>query len=111
MKRGGLQNVSFRIDEAHHLSNVFHEDELELFNHKDRQTIIDDATRLGNIVRYILRVDDPTVKLHLTTATFFRGDRKTIISQAFRQQFAHYYLPWDEYYETLGIAGPAVRFP
>ena len=87
-----MQNISFRIDEAHHISNVFHEDELELYNRKDRQTIIDDATRLGNIVRYVLRVDEPTVKLHLTTATFFRGDRKTIISKALRERFVHFYL-------------------
>ena len=102
-KKRAIQNVSIRIDEAHHISNVFHEDELELYSRNDRQTIVDDATKLGNIVRYVLRADEPTVKLHLTTATFFRGDRKTIISKAFKRQFAHYYLPWDEYYDTLGI--------
>jgi len=102
-KRRALQNISCRVDEAHHISNVFHEDELELYNRKDRQAIVDEATKLGNFVRHVLRVDDPTVKLHMTTATFFRGDRKTIISKAFREQFAHFYLPWDEYYDTLGI--------
>ena len=102
-KKRAIRNISLRIDEAHHISNVFHAAELESYHRRDQQAIIDRATRLGNVIRYVLRADEPTVKLHLTTATFFRGDRKTIISGMFRQQFAHYYLPWDEYYDTLGI--------
>lgn len=98
-----LHNISFRIDEAHHISNVFHENDLGLFNLKDRDAILEDATRLGNVVRYVLRHGDATVKVHLTTATFFRGDRRTILSQQFKEDFVHYYLPWDEHFQTLGI--------
>lgn len=98
-----LRNISFRIDEAHHISNVFHENDLDLFNVKDKQAILDDATRLGTFVRYVLRYDDPTVKIHLGTATFFRGDRRTILSERFKRDFVHYYLPWDEHFQTLGI--------
>ena len=103
-KRRALRRITFRIDEAHHLSHVFHDADLELYHVRDQQTILDDATALGNVVNYILRVNDPTVKLHLTTATFFRGDNKTILSKAFRREFAHYSLPWDEHFETLGIS-------
>jgi hypothetical protein len=102
-RKRATRNLSLRIDEAHHVSNVFHTAEMESYHRRDRQAILDEATRLGNVVRYVLRANEPTAKVHLTTATFFRGDRKTIISKTFRQQFAHYYLPWDEYYETLGI--------
>lgn len=102
-KAAALKHTSYRIDEAHHISNVFHEDDLDLFNHKDRDVIVEDATRLGRFVRHLLKSGEPTTKLHLTTATFFRGDRKTILSDAFKQSFVHYYLPWDQYYETLGI--------
>jgi hypothetical protein len=103
-KRQALRKITFRIDEAHHISHVFHEADLELYNVKDRQAILDDGTGLGHFVTYALRHNDPTMKLHLTTATFFRGDRKTILSKAFRQEFAHYYLPWDEHFQTLGIS-------
>ena len=98
-----LWNISFRIDEAHHISNVFHEGDLGLFNLKDREAILEDGTRLGSFVRYVLRHDNETVKLHLATATFFRGDRRTILSERFKKDFVHYYLPWDEHFQTLGI--------
>jgi hypothetical protein len=103
-KRRALRRITFRIDEAHHISQVFHEADLELYNVKDRAAILADATALGSIVNYILRVNDSTVKLHLTTATFFRGDKKTILSKAFRRDFVHYELPWDEHFDTLGLS-------
>jgi len=102
-RKQALRNISFRIDEAHHTSNVFHDNDLGLFNQKDREAILDDATRLGNFVRYVLRNDEETVKMHLTTATFFRGDRRTILSERFKKDFIHYFLPWDEHFQTLGI--------
>lgn len=98
-----LRNLSLRIDEGHHISNVFHDADLDLFNRKDKQAILDDATRLGRIVQEILKHDQETVKLHLATATFFRGDRRTILSEHFKNDFVDYYLPWDEHFQTLGI--------
>lgn len=98
-----LRNISFRIDEAHHVSDVFHDADLELFNVKDRKEIERDGTRLGKFVQYALRNGDDTLKVHLATATFFRGDRRTILSDRFKREFAHYYLPWDEHFQTLGI--------
>jgi hypothetical protein len=109
-KLHGLKNISFRIDEAHHVSNVFHEDDLVLFNCKDKQSIRQTATKLGNCVNYILRASDDTVKVHLATATYFRGDQQTILSERFKADFTHYYLPWDEHFETLGIEHLGVDF-
>ena len=102
-KRKALKNISFRIDEAHHVSDVFHDADLELFNVKYRKEIERDGTRLGKFVQYALRNGDNTIKMHLATATFFRGDRRTILSKRFKQEFTHYYLPWDEHFQTLGI--------
>ena len=70
---------------------------------RERQAIVDDATKLGNIVRYVLRVERADREAAPHDGHLLPRRPKTIISKAFRQQFAHYYLPWDEYYETLGI--------
>ena len=102
-RKRALRNLTLRIDEGHHISNVFHDADLGLFNRKDRQAILDDATRLGRIVQEVLNSDEETIKVHLATATFFRGDRRTILSERFKKDFVHYYLPWDEHFETLGI--------
>ena len=62
-----------------------------------------DGTRLGNFVRSVLDRNYPTVKLHLATATFFRGDRKIILSKEFNRTFVQFDLPWDEHFASLGI--------
>ena len=102
-KRQALRNISFRVDETHHLSNVFHQSDLQLFNVKDQEAIREDATQLGNFLQEVLDHDDETVKVHLATATFFRGDRRTILSERFKKDFVHFYLPWDEHFKNLGI--------
>ena len=109
-KQQALRHITFRIDEAHHLSNVFHDNDLDLFNRKDKEAICEAATRLGNFVNYVLRHDDKTVKVHLATATYFRGDQQTILSERFKADFTHYYLPWDEHFQTLGIEHLGVDF-
>jgi hypothetical protein len=102
-KKLALRSISFRVDESHHLSNVFHESDLCLFNLKDKEAILEDATQLGQFLQEVLLHDDGTVKVHLATATFFRGDRRTILSDRFKDEFSHYYLPWDEHFKELGI--------
>jgi hypothetical protein len=109
-KAKALNHISFRIDESHHVSDVFHDSDLELYNAKDRNEILEDATKLGKVVQYVLRHPGETTKLHLATATFFRGDRRTILSETLKKQFIHYYLPWDEHYQTLGIRELTINF-
>ena len=70
---------------------------------KDQEAIREDATQLGNCLQEVLDHDDETVKVHLATATFFRGDRRTILSERFKKEFVHFYLPWDEHFKNLGI--------
>ena len=89
---------------------MFHENDLNLFNVKDKKSILEDATRLGRFLNQVLSRGDETVKVHLATATFFRGDRRTILSEYFKKQFVHFYLPWDEHFETLGIEELTIDF-
>lgn len=102
-KQTALQNISFRIDEAHHLSHVFDENDLSMFEDKHKGKILGDGTGLGRFVQEVLSKNVPSVKVHLATATFFRGDRRTILSESFRKQFVEYSLPWDEHFESLEI--------
>lgn len=102
-KQTALQNISFRIDEAHHLSHVFDDNDLSMFEDKHKGKILGDGTGLGRFVQEVLSKNNPSAKVHLATATFFRGDRRTILSESFRKQFVEYSLPWDEHFESLGI--------
>ncbi len=102
-KKRAMRSISVRVDESHHLSNIFHESDLHLFNVKDKEAILEDATQLGRFLQEVLLRDEETVKVHLATATFFRGDRRTILSDRFKDTFGHYYLPWDEHSQSLGI--------
>lgn len=109
-KQQALRHISFRIDESHHISNVFHDSDLDLFNVKEKKSILEDATRLGKFLNHVMSHGDETVNVHLATATFFRGDRRMILSERFKKGFVHFYLPWDEHFETLGIEELTIDF-
>ncbi|MGA2620945.1 MAG: hypothetical protein ABSF26_25255 [Thermoguttaceae bacterium] len=106
-KHQALSRITFRIDEAHHISNVFHEADI---GNAMREAASQEATRLGQFVADLLTADRPSVKIHLTSATFFRGDRRTILSKSFKDRFVEYYLPWDEHFATLGIENLRMEF-
>ena len=98
-----LKHLSCGIDEAHHISNVFHDFDLSTYNVKDQKQIRETATKLGKFINYALRNNDPTTKIRLATATFFRGDKQAILSKHFRESFGHFTLTWEEHFQTLGI--------
>ena len=102
-----FKRIAFRIDEAHHISNVFHEADVSRSIHEIANQ---EATKLGQFVADLLEADRPSVKLHLTSATFFRGDRKVILSKSLKDRFVEYYLPWDEHFQTLGIKSLRMEF-
>jgi hypothetical protein len=102
-KRRAIRNTTFRIDEAHHVSGVFSDGDLRLFPDGQQARLLEEATKLGDFCRYVINADDPTSKLHFTTATFFRGDRRAILSETVKEQFATYYLAWEDYFPSLGI--------
>ena len=102
-KRKALSKITFRIDEAHHISNVFHEADIgdAAFEVASQQ-----ATRLGQFVGEVLRADQPTAKLHLTSATFFRGDRKTILSSpsyGVARRFSRDYRRWSDVSPMISV--------
>ncbi|MDB2685935.1 DEAD/DEAH box helicase family protein [Mariniblastus sp.] len=102
-KHRALYQSSFTIDEAHHISNVFDDSDLVSFNRKDREQLLANGTGLGHFVNYALRVNNRTTKIRIATATFFRGDKQTILSKRVESDFPIYELTWEEHFPTLGI--------
>ncbi len=80
------RNLLVWIDEAHHIKN----------------SIVRGANGLGSLVDMLSdRVAD-NVQIGLTTATFFRGDRDSLISEKSEQLFkARYNLPYDKYLKSM----------
>lgn len=81
-----IQNTSFRPDEVHHISGV------------DEGGVV--ANRLGEFCKFVL---DNNGCLHLTTATFFRGDRQVILGNEYMEQFEIFRVPFLEHWNTLGL--------
>ncbi len=96
-----IKNLTLKIDEGHHMSNVFLDHELKLMD-IDEASAEEDATQLGNAARFVINNNDGTSKMIVTTATFFRGDGRTIFSPEILASFQQYYLPWDKHFRTLG---------
>ena len=86
MKKTSFKNTIVIIDEAHHV-----------------QASGEDVTfnNLGHIVKKIINSKDKTCGLWFTTATYFRGDGVNILSKEDEEKFETYFLPLDEYFESL----------
>jgi len=97
-----IKNLTLRVDEAHHIKGVFDSAENGLSD-EDKVAMEIAATNLGRICRFIIDSKSLTSKIHLTTATPYRGDREIILSPEVRSQFSMYYLDWIEHWKTLGI--------
>lgn len=107
-RKQAIKNLTLRVDEAHHISGVF--DELDDSMTKSQKIAMGlEATNLGNICRAICG-NGPTSKLHLTTATFYRGDGATILSPSVADKFTTYYADWIKHFATLGIERFTVDF-
>jgi hypothetical protein len=59
--------------------------------------------QLSEICQYVVNSKIENSKIHLTTATFFRGDRMKIFATEARNEFVFYHLDWVEHWESLGI--------
>lgn len=77
------------IDEAHHIKNVLCEDYDEIV-----------SNCIGEFVDFILKKNG-NIHLGLSTASFFRGDKYTIITKKMESEFARFNLPYDEYLGSL----------
>lgn len=98
-----VRNLTLRIDEAHHVNGVFDIREDGLTD-MEKLAIEEESTNLGGICRFLINHGDRTAKLHLTTATFFRGDKRHILSTAVQNKFTPFFLDWLEHWKTLGIS-------
>jgi len=81
-----FKNTTLIMDEAHHI----------LYSENGNS---DYANMIGLIVRDILKCGDTTSSIWLTTATFFRGDRGSIISSEHFDKFTHHFLPLDQHWK------------
>jgi len=79
-------NTMFFIDEAHHIMY-------------SEYGVSETSNMLGQFVQWIVEEDNTTCKLWLTTATFFRSDKYSIIPPEVMNKFVEYVLPYDEYWE------------
>jgi superfamily II DNA or RNA helicase len=95
-----IRNLTLRIDEAHHLNCLHMETEL---NEEELIAYEENMNQISDICQYILNSKTRSSKIHLSTATFFRGDRIKILSKNVRKRFTFYYLDWTEHFESLGI--------
>lgn len=82
-RRATVRNTTFRIDEAHHISVG--------------------ANNLGDFCEFALNCNEDNVRLHLTTATFYRGDNKSIFPKRLIERFSRYRLSWEDWLPVLGI--------
>jgi hypothetical protein len=99
-----IRNLTLRVDEAHHIKNVFLDsEEEEELTPSQRLVLKKEATELGLLCKYILNSSCKTTKLHIATATMYRGDRATILSPQVRSKFVEYSLDWIEHFNSLGI--------
>lgn len=84
-----LDETSTFIDEAHHIKH-----------HKgEKQEQEDTVNGIGYFVKSVL--DASEVRLTLVTATFFRGDRLSVLPDGIEQKFVRYNLPYDQYLKQL----------
>ncbi len=77
-------NTSLYIDESHHV-----------------QASEQGQNSLGQVVGTLLDLNDPTFKIIMATAYFFRGDHLPIIPENHLARFHRYHVPFDEYWSSL----------
>jgi hypothetical protein len=82
--RKAFQNISIYVDECHHCESK-------------------GDTGMGKYIAMLLRLNIPTLQIRLITATFFRGDGKSILPPEYGKSFGLYSLPWDEFIKSTGI--------
>jgi hypothetical protein len=108
-KKQAVKNLTLRVDEGHHVDGLFDDDE-ESLTDDQKLAVAEERTNLGDICNLILNAKKTTSKIHMTTATPYRGDRKMIFSPAVMKKFEKYFLDWIEHFKTLGIADFSLEY-
>jgi len=87
-KKKAFRHITIWIDEAHHI----------LISERGDSEHAVVCNQIGNMVKYIIDLNDRSAKLGLATAFFFRGDRASIIPQRHMRRFKRFHVPLDEYW-------------
>ena len=88
-KKFAIKNTSFRVDEAHHIKGI-----------NDSELSLNDLNCMGKLIKLIL---DHNGSIHLTTATYFRGDRNAIIHGKYYDMFKVFRIPFLEHWDNLNL--------
>lgn len=86
-----LTNLLLWMDEAHHLMNIALEDFPDMV----------DNNGIGKLVQYLLNQSGKNIQIGLTTASFFRGDRRGLLTEKMEKKFVRYNLPYDTYLNSM----------
>ena len=84
-----LNDLLIWIDEAHHVKNTATEGNAV------------DSNSLGKLVTHALTSSACNAELGLTTASFFRGDRCSLLTPDMEAKFKRFNLPFDEYFKSM----------
>lgn len=87
-RRFAIKNTSFRVDEIHHIEGVSDNECYEL-------------NQMGGFFKYLL--DHDNVDAHLTTATFFRGNRQPIFHGKYYDMFDICRIQFLEHWQNLNL--------
>jgi len=83
-----IKNLLLWVDEAHHVKNMT----MDIVGIK---TVLSNG--LGELVSYLHAHSERNIQIGLATATFFRGDRCTLLTEEAEEKFKRYDLPYDKY--------------
>lgn len=100
--RNAFDDLSIRIDEAHHISGVFDSAEDDL-SEEEQKALNSDATTLGRVCHYMFNRKHKNSRIHLSTATPYRGDCGIWLTPSARQRFKSYYLSWIDHWRWMRV--------
>lgn len=79
-----IRDTTFFVDESHHL-----------------QASDESSNELGAVISSVLDSGEPTVRMLLATAFFFRGDKLPILDEEHLDRFERHVVPFDTYWKSL----------
>lgn len=86
-----LKNLLLWIDEAHHIKN-------NAIDGLDGAIL---NNGLGELTSYALTSQEDNIEIGLTTASFYRGDRYSLLTPDMESKFKRHNLPYDKYLKSM----------
>lgn len=86
-----VKDLLLWVDEAHHIKNA----EIEGIEGPPI------SNEIGEMVASLLHRASDNIQIGLTTASFFRGDRYSLLTEKMESQFSRYNLPYDIYLKSM----------